>query len=1027
MARRSLIRGAVAAAVSMTLASGLAPLTAGTAYGEAVPGEVVVPATTAMVPRTSLLSAGPSGFLRYESDGGYLWTSYAGADTVVDASGTDPFGTPDFGAGSDVVARYDDTSRTVTLRDMSTGESRTVTLPSGHRYWNTLGSTVVTIAGSLGTDAALHLLDPQDDGSLTDRAVEGLPDVIDDMYEVNAALGDAHGQVVQYRRGMVSHAGWLDADQGRWIPLPYNVDLTPGHIAVTPTHLMWWQDGTVSISSRQDLTAAPRTVPLAGDGQLHGMIGDTLIVSRYDSSLGRYDYFLPVWRVEAVALDGSTTKTLLARSRGLALPTPDGRLLVPGGSDTDHWGVSVIEAADGGGVTLHGIADAHPQQTVHQVSQLTLTQGRLNTLERDPAQERTFLYTRDAGVAGSLTVGTRTVRGPVPADYDNCWNGECPSLQDTGDGRTVVTGLNRGGPTADLQPQLLGPTQSLPGTRIDSSRTYMRTAAATGRFAALMGPYKGTGHEIRVIDVDSGRTVFTTMESVVAMWGTTLWVRDSNNSVVPVDVLTGQRGTQVWFGNGCLLEDLQAVGRWLLWTCVGSAEGQGVYDTVKGTNLRLIDGPDWGRAGLGDGFVVTEEDGHLKVTDVRSGTPVSHTAGEFERWRPWDVDPYTGVIAHVGGDSGIHLVPSGVPVSVLSQLDATVVTSVDVKGGTGQWSPKWWLNKPAASWKLVITNKATGRAVRTLSGGLARGLVSTAWNGKDGSGRLVPNGAYTWTLTATPADGQGAGLTKSGTVKLSGGAAVPRDFIGSDGFGELLTLNGSGALTYHRGDGAGKFSTKTTGSGWPTTVKAVPYGDLNGDRCNDVLVRFSSGALRAYKPGCGKALTPSTPYTSLGTSGWNQYDILTSPGDITGDGRADLIARQSSTGDVYLFKATSTGKLSARTKLYSRWTGYKKIVGAGDLNGDGRGDLLAQDKSNELWRYEGTSSGTFKARVKVFNDWGASYNAVVGVGDITGDGRADLVSRDTSGNLWRSTGNGKGSFGARSKIATGWQGYKALS
>ncbi|MFC5674254.1 hypothetical protein [Streptomyces incanus] len=41
------------------------------------------------------------------------------------------------------------------------------------------------------------------------------------------------------------------------------------------------------------------------------------------------------------------------------------------------------------------------------------------------------------------------------------------------------------------------------------------------------------------------------------------------------------------------------------------------------------------------------------------------------------------------------------------------------------------------------------------------------------------------------------------------------------------------------------------------------------------------------------------------------------------------------------------------------------------------------------------------------------------VRDITGDGKAELVSRDTSGNLWRNSGNGKGSFGSRTKIATG--------
>ncbi|MCE0448221.1 hypothetical protein LT493_44400 [Streptomyces tricolor] len=69
------------------------------------------------------------------------------------------------------------------------------------------------------------------------------------------------------------------------------------------------------------------------------------------------------------------------------------------------------------------------------------------------------------------------------------------------------------------------------------------------------------------------------------------------------------------------------------------------------------------------------------------------------------------------------------------------------------------------------------------------------------------------------------------------------------------------------------------------------------------------------------------------------------------------IARAARTGTVYLYKATGTGKLSARVKLYADWRGYKKVVSAGDLTIDGRGDLLVQDRSNTLWRYNGTASG----------------------------------------------------------------------
>ncbi|GHD60711.1 hypothetical protein GCM10010317_053460 [Streptomyces mirabilis] len=1015
MGRRALVRGATAAAVSFTLALGLGSLTVGSAHGDTVTGEVVVPAATAMVPRTGLLSAGPSGFLRYEEGRGQLWTTYDGVDTVVDASGTDVYGVTSAGAGSDVVARYDSDARTVTLRNMTSGQVSTVALPDGHWYFSTLGSTVVTTAGTPGTDAVWHLLDARADGSVSDRTVQGVPSGV--YLQSAAGLGDAQGQVVQYRKGDDMVTGWLDVEQGRFTALPYTVQSWYYLVALSPTHLVWYYDGTLHVASRKDPTAAVRTVPVGDITQVLGLVGDTVIVSRYDSSLGSRDTSRAVSRVEAVPLDGSTPRTLLARTSRQAVSTPDGGLLVAGGADTDHWGVSLIEAAAGGGVTVRRIADAYPRETAHTVSQLSLSQGQLATVEQDPVGDWSYLHTRETGVADSPTAGARTTRGRITLED---FSGSRPRLLDTGDGRTVISGY---GTSAAQQPQLLVAGRSLPGTRIDSSRSYQTATAANGRFAALTRPYNSAGAaETRVVDLDSGRTVYTTTDGVRAIWGTTVWAMSGNDTVVPYDLLTGKQGEPVWFGRGCLLNDFQAVGRWLLWNCVLDSEGQGVYDTVTKRNLTLA-GSDWEQARLGDGFVATVEAGQLKVVDVRGGTAVAHTAGKFEG-NAWDVDPYTGVIAQLRSDNTIRLTSSDVSVSALAQRDATVAASVDVKGGAAQWSPKWWLNKPAASWKLVIGNKA-GTAVRTLSGGLARGVVTSAWNGKDGSGRLVPNGAYTWTLTVTPADGQGAALTRTGTVKVNGAAPARRDFVGSDGFGELMTLNGSGGLTYQYGPGKGTFTGKQTGSGWPTTVKAVPFGDLSGDRCNDVLVRFSSGALRAYRPACGAAVTPSTTYTSLGT-GWNQYDVLTSPGDISGDGRADLIARQSSTGDVYLYKATSTGKLSAKVKIASKWTGYKKIVGAGDLNGDGHGDLLAQDKSNELWRYDGTATGKFKSRVKVFNDWGPSYNVIVGVGDITGDGRADIVSRDTSGTVWRNNGNGKGSFGGRTKIATGWQGYKSL-
>ncbi|MGA5171071.1 MULTISPECIES: FG-GAP-like repeat-containing protein [Streptomyces] len=51
---------------------------------------------------------------------------------------------------------------------------------------------------------------------------------------------------------------------------------------------------------------------------------------------------------------------------------------------------------------------------------------------------------------------------------------------------------------------------------------------------------------------------------------------------------------------------------------------------------------------------------------------------------------------------------------------------------------------------------------------------------------------------------------------------------------------------------------------------------------------------------------------------------------------------------------------------------------------------------------------------------------ILGVGDLTGDGLPDLLSRDANGELLRNRGDGAGSFGATVTVATGRRHYRAL-
>ncbi|MGW1893952.1 FG-GAP repeat domain-containing protein [Streptomyces sp. NPDC002004] len=272
------------------------------------------------------------------------------------------------------------------------------------------------------------------------------------------------------------------------------------------------------------------------------------------------------------------------------------------------------------------------------------------------------------------------------------------------------------------------------------------------------------------------------------------------------------------------------------------------------------------------------------------------------------------------------------------------------------------------------------------------------------------------------------GSTRSSFTATTSTRSLPKwhdyaDDTRSDVVGVAL----SGSMNLYTQDTTSPVRTFQSGI-WPDRARVVPFGDFDGDRCNDMIVRLPGGETRLYTPVCGGLPTPDSAYRRL-SSDWSAYDTLVSSGDQTGDGRPDLMARVASSGNLYLYAADGKGGFLPRVRIRSAWTGYQRVIGAGDLNGDGIGDVLALDKSGELWRYNGTRSGKLQDRVLVFKDWGGSYKDVIGAGDVNGDGRNDILSRDTSNRLWLNAGKGTGSFGNRvqwREDATYWKNWASL-
>ena len=205
---------------------------------------------------------------------------------------------------------------------------------------------------------------------------------------------------------------------------------------------------------------------------------------------------------------------------------------------------------------------------------------------------------------------------------------------------------------------------------------------------------------------------------------------------------------------------------------------------------------------------------------------------------------------------------------------------------------------------------------------------------------------------------------------------------------------------------------------WKTAVspKAAGFGDLNGDRRADAILRDEAGRLW-FMSGDGTGRL-------VGSGGWKAFDAVVRHGDFSRDGREDVIAREKATGRLWLYPGTGSGGLGARKLIGTGgWNSLGRLAAFGDLSGDGRSDLLAVEKATgKLWLYPGTASGGLGARRLIGAGGWNNLNVLVGVGDMTGDGRADLVAREkATGKLWLYPGTSTRTLGARKLIgAGGW-------
>ena len=202
--------------------------------------------------------------------------------------------------------------------------------------------------------------------------------------------------------------------------------------------------------------------------------------------------------------------------------------------------------------------------------------------------------------------------------------------------------------------------------------------------------------------------------------------------------------------------------------------------------------------------------------------------------------------------------------------------------------------------------------------------------------------------------------------------------------------------------------------GWRMSQHERVLADVNGDGRDDVvgfgdwavLVGLSTGS--SFQ-GCS---VWSRDYAS--NTGWNALRHERTAGDVNGDGRADLVAFGEQGVSVSLSNGTGFGAAQTWINDYSYQNGGWRVERhermLADVNGDGMDDIVGFGYAGVLVSLS-TGTGFQRAALWV-NDFGEASGWRVdtherATGDVNGDGRADIVGFGDGGVLVSlSTGTG---------------------